>query len=207
MSNEENDLSPIMAALSLKQRTFVRALFTLPPGHGALTDAARLAGYGREDGGSTPLVMANIAQRLIHSDKIIAAITEIAKRQFRSNAPAALAAVGQILSDRGHKDRLRAAAMVLKRIDPIETKHNLAVTHEVINRDQDAVSHLRMLLSLDVTRAKLEEVFGFTGLSRYEDLLRIEDASKAKVIEGECQEVVSEDNELFMALPTDEKKS
>jgi hypothetical protein len=49
-----------------------------------------------------------------------------------------------------------------------------------------------MLKRLDVPKAKLEEVFGFTGLSRYERLLDIEDAKRRpepRLIEGAATEL------------------
>ena len=81
--------------------------------------------------------------------------------------------------------------MVLDRVHPAETGHTVDVHHHV-DHDAEAIAQLRMLKSLDVPRAKLEEVFGFTGLSRYERLLDIEDAKRRpgpRLIEGTATEL------------------
>jgi hypothetical protein len=64
--------------------------------------------------------------------------------------------------------------------------------HHHVDHDAETIAQLRMLKSLDVPRAKLEEVFGFTGLSRYERLLDIEDAKRRpgpRLIEGTATEL------------------
>jgi len=59
------------------------------------------------------------------------------------------------------------------------------VHHHAVDHTAEAVAQLRLLKGLEVAREKLEEVFGFSGLARYERLLEIEDAKNSpKLIEG-----------------------
>ena len=79
--------------------------------------------------------------------------------------------------------------MVLDRVHPAETRHTVDVVHHV-DHDAEAVAQLRMLKQLDVPRAKLEAIFGFTGISRYERLLELEEAKKQpRLIEGTAIEL------------------
>lgn len=177
---------PAMTLLRPRQRRFVEALFEQRPGYGAYSGAARVAGYGNKEGTSTAESIGAIAQRLLSDDKVIAAIAEVAKKRIRADAPAAVRAVADIVNDPTHKDRLRAATTILERIDPVETKHSVAVTHEIVDHTRDAVDMLRRLLEIGATREMLVKEFGFTGLSRYEKLLAIEDAKKVgAVIDGD----------------------
>jgi phage terminase small subunit len=182
---EPEHWGPAMAALSPRQRAYVLALMVEKPGHGALTAAARAAGYGNREGTTTPKTMAVIAQRLQNNDKVIAAIAEMTKKIIRSEALASIETVREIRDDPLHKDRLKAAMVFVDRVDPVETRHNVEVTHKVVNHDQEAVDTLRYMRSIGASRAALEAHFGFTGLSRYERLLAIEDAAKSAAIEGD----------------------
>jgi phage terminase small subunit len=189
---DDSQLGPAMQACTLQQRKFVLALFEQKPGYGALAAAARAAEYGNRDGTSTAKAMANIAQRLVNNPNVVAAIAETAKKQLRSDAPAAVQTVREVMNDPMHKDRLKAASMILQRIDPVETKHSVEVTHK-IDHDAEAVAQLRMLKSLNVAREKLEEMFGFTGLSRYEQMLALEDAKQAgPVVDAEFSVIETE---------------
>jgi phage terminase small subunit len=81
---------PAMAELSPRQRDFVLAFMEEKPGYGALVAAARVAGYGNRNGGSTPKTMSVIAQRVVNNDKVIAAIAEMTKKMIRSEALASI---------------------------------------------------------------------------------------------------------------------
>src|ERR1700736_5277607 len=66
---------PAMTALPTdRHRAFVRALYTVRPGHGARVKAAKLAGFGCPT--SSPQSMATIASRLSHDERVLAAIAE-----------------------------------------------------------------------------------------------------------------------------------
>jgi hypothetical protein len=46
--------------------------------------------------------------------------------------------------------------------------------------------------SLGVPREKLVEMFGYSGISRYEKLLALQDGAAGKVIDGQAVEVAAE---------------
>lgn len=120
---------PAMKALpSDRHRAFVRALYTVRPGHGAQVKAATLAGFGTAE--SSPASMATIASRLAHDERVLAAIEEEDKKYIRSRAPRALSALGRLIEDPRHKDHARGIAMVLDRTAPAETQHTVKVQHD-----------------------------------------------------------------------------
>lgn len=179
----EGELTAAEAACSPMQRRFVYWLMNLPPKKGFKAKAARLAGYGKN---SSAHNINSIAQDLLTKSNVIELITEVAKKQIRSAAPEALAAVREIMADAEHRDRLKAAEVVLERIEPTRQKIDISVRHEPVNRDAEAVAYLRKLKALGVSREKLEEELGYSDLPRYERLLELEDVKKAApVIEGE----------------------
>ena len=120
---------PAMLALpSDRHRAFVRALYTVRPGHGARVKAAKLAGFGTET--SSPQSMATISSRLAHDERVLAAIAEEDQKYIRSSAPRAIGALSRLIEDPRHKDHARGIAMVLDRTMPLETVHNVQVKHE-----------------------------------------------------------------------------
>jgi hypothetical protein len=177
------ELTAAEAACSPRERRFVYWLLQLPPKRGFQSQAASLAGYGTK---STPTVLKAIVQDLLRKQRVIDLMAEVTRKTIRSHAPQALAAVQEILADPTHKDRLKAANVVLERLDPTVVKHDVNVRHEIVDRDADMVAYLRKLLALGVSREKLEEELGYSDLPRYERLLALEDASKGvPVIEAE----------------------
>jgi hypothetical protein len=172
----EGPLSAVEAACSPKERRFVYWLLNLPPKTGFRVRAARLAGFGKD---STPHVLNSITQVLLRRQCVVDLIVEVTRKQIRSSAPEALAAVREIIADPEHRDRLRAAQTILERIEPTMQRIDVSVKHEVIDRDGEAVAYLRKLKELNVSRAKLEEELGYSDLPRYERLLELEDAKRA----------------------------
>jgi hypothetical protein len=161
---------------------------TQPPGHGALTNAARLAGFGKD---STPATLAKIAWQLSHDARMIAAIAEVSRAIVRRGAPEAVNALLAMVRDPEHRDHARAVNMVLARTDPEVSRHDISVTHKVIDEDEEAREELRALRALGTPREKLLELFGVNGLARIEALEatdKLRRANEAKVIEGEVIE-------------------
>jgi hypothetical protein len=76
----------VQALPNQRWRDFVYHYVTQPPGHGALTNAARLAGFGKS---STPANVARIAWKLSHDDRMIAAIAEVSRAIVRRAVPEA----------------------------------------------------------------------------------------------------------------------
>lgn len=119
---------PKMLALNDRQRAFVAALYceeAPPKGDGRLIFAARQAGYGT--GKSTNKVLGVIANRLVHDEKIQKALAEYSRRCVRAISPEAVTAVRELIRDPKSRDHARAIAMVLDRIDPLETTHNVKI--------------------------------------------------------------------------------
>jgi hypothetical protein len=178
----EGELSAVEAACSPMERRFVHWLMNLPPKHGFRARAARLAGYGKD---STPHVLNSIAQDLLSKQRVIDLISEITRKQIRTSAPEAIAAVREIIADPEHRDRLKAAQTILERIEPTMQRLDVRVQHETVDRNAEAVAYLRKLKALGVERSKLEEELGYSDLPRYERLLALEDAKKVQVIEAD----------------------
>jgi hypothetical protein len=173
-TNETDDFGPAMAACLPKERSFVAALLEGRSG----AQAAREAGYGAEDGSSTAETMARIAHRTLSRGRVIDALTEQSRKTIRSLAPSAIQAVKDILTTTNHKDRAKVALNVIERVDPIVQKVDAHVTHEIVDHRKDALEQLRSLIALGVARAKLEELFGFTGLPMLERQLAEQDAKR-----------------------------
>jgi phage terminase small subunit len=174
---------PAMAALNEKQRLFVRGLFELPGGkHGAATRSARAAGYGTPT--SSAQSMATISSRLCSNPAIQDAIQEKSRKYVTTLGPMAVRALKHLLVTPSHREHGRALGLAIERVAPAQSTHTVNVNHHVVDHSAEAVAQLRMLKSLDVPRSKLEEVFGFSGLSRYEKMLFEADARSPKLIEG-----------------------
>jgi phage terminase small subunit len=171
----EDDLamSPELAALTTKQRAFVECLFA-GDGSGRLlakAAAARAAGYSGD-----PHQLNSMAQKLCRDPRVQAAIRAETQRRIRSLGPEAIQALTEIVSDITSKDRLKAVNVILERLDPVATKIEANVTHQIVDHRKDALGQLRALQALGVAREKLEELFGYTGLGILEKQLTAEDA-------------------------------
>ena len=178
----------VQALPNQRWRDFVYHYVTQPPGHGALTNAARLAGFGQS---STPANLARIAWKLSHDERMIAAIAEVSRAIVRRAAPEATNALLELVRNPEHRDHARGISMVLARTDPEIARTDISVTHKVIDEDEEAREELRALRVLGTNREKLLELFGPNGLARLEaqeaaDTARR--ASQAKVIDGEVIE-------------------
>jgi hypothetical protein len=182
-------LGPAMKALpNDRWRDFVYHLIHQKPGHGMFTQAARKAGFGRE---STPTNLAKMAWKLSHDERTIAAIAEETKKVIRAGAPEAANALLNLIRDPAHRDHGRAVAMLLDRVDPVVSRHDIEVTHRVVDPDTEALEELRALRQLGTSREKLIELFGANGLDRIETLDAADTArraAEAKVIDGEVIE-------------------
>jgi phage terminase small subunit len=185
-AEDEDSRRPLSAAASactVKERRFAESFVELGGMHGAGAAAARRAGYGNPS--STANVYASIADRELNKPEVLSYVAELAKKKIRSLVPKAVRAVEEIIDNPAHAQRLKASMAVIDRIDPVETRQHIEVTHTAVNHDQDAIAVLRHLKAIGAPRDMLEANFGFTGLSRYERLLAAEDLAKGKTIEGE----------------------
>jgi hypothetical protein len=106
----------------------------------------------------------------------------------RGGAPEAAKALLNLIRDPEHKDHARGIAMTLARTDPEVTRHDLQVTHRVLDPDQESLEELAALRQLGTSREKLLELFGGNGLSRLERLEAAymeHRATTAKIIEAD----------------------
>jgi hypothetical protein len=178
------ELGPAMRALPNERwREFVRHYVVGKPKRGAAA-AYRAAGLGAE---STPLNQAREAHKLLRDDRIIQAVAEESKKHYRVQIPAAVQAVHEIIADPGHRDRARVAMALIDRVDPLVTRHELGVTHRIIDPDQEALEELKAARQLGATRETLLQLFGPNGLDRLEALEAVElvkRSATAKVIKA-----------------------
>jgi phage terminase small subunit len=171
-------LGPAMKALpSARWRAFVEFYLLEPPGYGAQTRAARRAGFGHAN--SKPLTMARIATRLLHDDRILAAIAEESRKLLRAGAPEAVKALLGLVRNPDHRDHARGIALVLARTDPEVARHDVNVVHRIVDPDIEALEELRALRHVGTPRDKLLELFGGNGLARLEKLEAEDNARRA----------------------------
>ena len=174
------DLGPKMQACSERERLFVWHYLTDADGNGA--EAARRAGYSDAAEGAKVT-----AHKLLHRDRVISALEEMGRRNFRALLPLAIRANRKLLESEKHPDHARMVQSTLSRLGFGErTGVDVNVNGEVtVNHTDQALNDLRVLIGLGVPREKLIETFGFSGLSRYEKMLAERDARAPKLIEGE----------------------
>ena len=176
-------MGPAMRALPNNQwRAFVEFYLLEKPGHGAQTRAARQAGFGNPN--TTPLNLARIASRLMRDDRIVAALTEEARKIVRGGGVEASKALMNLVRDPEHRDHARAIAMVLARTDPEIQRHDLQVTHKILDPVEEELEELRAARAIGATREKLLELFGGNRLPYLERLELQRQSDKAKVIDG-----------------------
>jgi hypothetical protein len=186
---QPESFGPAMSQLNERQRAFVIALVTGQPGHGCLTRAYLAAGY--QPGGDRVLA-GKAAYKLSRDERVLAAISEEARKIVRVHHPEASLALLNLIRNPDHKDHARALGMVLDRVDPVNTHHSMTVVHKVVDPDQEALEELRAARHIGASREKLIELFGFNGLERLEALEAVEKAQRAasaKLIEGKAEEV------------------
>ena len=131
--------------------------------------AARAAGYA-DSGGIACKVRAH---ELLQRDQIQDAIKALTGKYLFSLAPKAVLRLGEILDNPKHSKHAKAIEMVLDRTGHgTQTDVNVTVGGEVtVNHTDTALENLRSMLELGVPREKLVDIFGFSGLSRYEKML------------------------------------
>jgi hypothetical protein len=178
---------PAMLALKDdRERNFVIALFEA---HSA-AEAMRIAGYAV---GGTPETHTRMASRKKTLPRIVDAMMEHQRALIRTEGPAALDVVRSVMRDITHKDRLKAAALVLDRTDMAITRQDITVKHEVVDRDAEGVLELRAILSLGpIDRIKLENLFGYGRLMKLEARMSDEDKGKLPILTASFVEIDTE---------------
>lgn len=175
------ELGDAMQACSVRERRFAYLL-----GTGiceTASDAARQAGYVDNDNGAIRVR----GHQLLHRERVARAIEEVARKEFRALLLPTIAAMRRLLTSPDHPDHARSVATMLSRLGFGEknvTEVNVSGT-VVVNHTDEAIADLRRLKALGVSREKLIETFGHSGLGRYEKMLA---ALDAKVIEHQPDE-------------------
>lgn len=172
------DLGPKMEACSANERRFVWAFVVEAMD---ATNAARAAGYTDSGNGAIRVR----GHQLRYRERVIDAMEELGRRVFRAQLPLAIKANKALITDKSHPDHHKAVQATLSRLglaERVGVDVNHTGTVEVNHTDQ-ALADLRVLIGLKVPREKLEEIFGFSGLSRYERMLAEKDSGGPKVIE------------------------
>jgi phage terminase small subunit len=114
------------------------------------------------------------ASRLIHDEKIQAALREHDQKVLRAAAPRALRALHGMVEDPEHKDHARAVGMVLDRVHPVETVHHVRSEHR------------HAVVATEQVLERIREIAGRVGL----------DSERMPApIEGEFREITNDNGE------------
>lgn len=145
--------------------------------------AARAAGY--PDSSEAAKVR---ACELLQRNEIVEAIDSLTAKYLFTLAPKAVLRLAELLDNPKHPKHDKAIAMALGAAghgekSTVEHKFSGSVT---LNHTDAALEDLRRLLALGVSREKLLETFGHSGLPRYEKMLLEADKRAGKVIEHEA---------------------
>src|SRR5215470_20422670 len=118
------ELGPVMRVLHPRWRKAVLALFD---SNGDRTMALRLAGYKTP----RPESLNEMASRIFADQRVRLAIREECVARIDGAEPELIELVRKIMHDANEKanDRLRAAAMLWDRSNPVVNKHKVEVTH------------------------------------------------------------------------------
>lgn len=184
------ELGPKMQACSERERRFVWAF--LENGCEDAADAARKAGCS--DPGPQSSAIRVRGHELRHRPRVIEAMQEVARQYFGGLLLPAVLAAEDMITNKKHPDH---AKMVLSTLSAhgLGDRTKIDVNHsgEVqVNHTDAAIDDLRRYLDLEVPRAKLVEIFGFSGLQRYERMLAEREGRalpKPAVIDGEAKRV------------------
>jgi hypothetical protein len=143
---EAKDGPKMQALPSDRHRAFVRAMYQVKPGHGAAVRAAKLAGFGTPT--STPQSMATIASRLTHDPRVQEGFAEQDQLYIRASAPRAIRALSALIENPTSKDHARGIALVLDRVHPVETVHNVRLNHDVTPAFQETAQVMERMAAL-----------------------------------------------------------
>jgi hypothetical protein len=151
---------PKMKALPTdRHRAFIRAMYQVKPGHGAAVRAAKLAGFGTP--ASTAQSMATIASRLVHDRRVQEAFAEQDQLYIRASAPRAIRALSALIENPNAKDHARGIGMILDRVHPAETVHNVKIEHEASSSMRATAEVFAKIMEL-ATRARVPPMIDVT---------------------------------------------
>jgi hypothetical protein len=176
MDFSQIEMGPRMQACNERERKFVW-FYLMNDGAPNGAQAARDAGF--PDSSEACKVRAH---ELLHRERVILALEEVGRKSFRSLLGPAIKATAALIANPAHGDHAKAVSSTLARLGITErTGVDVNLSGELtINHTDSALADLRALLELQVPREKLVEIFGFSGLDRYEKMLA---AQAPRVIE------------------------
>jgi uncharacterized protein (DUF2164 family) len=119
-------LGPAMRALpSDRWRAAAVARFMVPVSGRWSGNAAAC----RAAASTKPEALKVTAHRIFHDARMVAALRELGEYYLRTGVPDALTVVHEIMADTKHKDRLKAAQVVINYAHPVQTAHHVVVEH------------------------------------------------------------------------------
>jgi hypothetical protein len=139
---------------------------------------------------------------MLHRPRVQAAIEAETKRIVKTLGPLAVSVIREILLDKEHKDRWKAANGVVNRIDPqylgVAHAHAHAVDITVREESPDVVAMkiLRHLREHNIPREVVESMLGANGLPAIEAMLDGESKREPVTVDGEAVQVATEDSVL-----------
>jgi phage terminase small subunit len=180
---------PAMQELNEKQQKFVLALVNGPLGYGRLIAAYEAAGYKSGKRSS----LGKEAHRLSRDPRVVEAVAEESKKVTRLGHHEAVAALMNLIRDPSHRDHARAVGMLLDRVDPVMTRHDMRVAHEhrvTLSMDDEAYEQFKALKALGVSPERMRAVLGGNTIPKLERRL----AAETKTIEGDSTDVKKPDD-------------
>ena len=130
------------------------ARFMVKPGvGGGNTAACRIAGFGNAEGTTRPNSLKVTAFKIFYDPRMLAAMRELGEQFLRGGVPDAIAVVHEIMGDKKHKDRLKAAQVIINYAHPTQTAHHVTVEHVDDRRMVDFA--LKLAAEMGVEAGKL----------------------------------------------------
>ncbi len=145
-------------------------------------EAARAAGFSDVAEGAKVR-----AHGMLQRDDVSDAIRALTTKYLFSLAPMAVLRLKELLDNPKHPKHVKAIEMTLDRAgQSARTAIDVNVSGSVtVNHTDAAVEDLARLLALGVSRERLIETFGYSGLPRIERMLADRQARAGRLIEGE----------------------
>lgn len=181
------ELGPKMLACTERERLFVLHYLRIcgEEGRGDASEAARRAGYA--DPGKHSASIRVRGHALMHRERVREAMFEVGKTEFVGLLLPAVMARKRLVENDKHPDHAGAVNSTLSALGLGERSTlDVNVSGSVeLNHTDAAVADLRRLKALGVPREKLIEMFGYSGLERYEAMLA---AKEPKLIEARVEQ-------------------
>jgi phage terminase small subunit len=155
---------------NVRQRVFIEH-YVQNGGNG--TAAAKAAGYSLKNARVS-------AHRLLRSESVANEINKQIKVKVRNLAPRAVSTVEEVMGDKQHKDRLRAARTILERSDPaprtdVQNTVNVLVQQQQPSGDELALKVMRLAKEVGWSDEMLRSALGHnTNFLQLEQQLRDE---------------------------------